>query len=428
MRSNSGARKPEETYRAPPVWYRMHGSSCDKVTGFFPTSWLYGPDAHDVRLIRLDTADHDSFSAECFGFAAMPEDMLLLPPLWSHVGHGSVFGPAIESFVVSAKTLLGFLESFSVRERPIPYVDSVLPRMTDVRAFDLLCWLLEPAGPSPVVRCLQMPVQAMGASVAPVPGVEWLVLHESSLPDLERTLHVLQEIKRDADQVSVIVDDDAPEGYKALARRYRDCRFFTSVPRGAGVWHGMDCLSRHSQAEVLLLHDSRYFPCAGRRDRMIVDLLVRGLDVVGAHEIRIQENLRALHAVRFPDRVTRNSLIPYDQGGISLRMSAMRRSAALEAGGFAAAGAGAYSESEFLYRLAATGAQIGNTNDYLWTRRVSREDMEVEAEKARARFNASREWARQLELRQLGADARAGFAGGSWPDRAGPGVVELSLD
>src|ERR1022692_5083890 len=198
------------------------------------------------------------------------------------------------------------------------------------------------------------------------------------------------------------LDEDDPTAYASIASRYPEAQFFRLVPAGAGPYVVRQELARRSKEPLLVFHDSDDVSCYDRFVRQEELLRSAGCDLVGCHELRVDEMEKEVTAIRFPLDVTASLQA---EGGHRLwhPMTMVKRDAFWSSGGFSTDRKIA-NDSQFLLR-AHFGMTIRNLDGFVYLRRRHRSALTVAPATALdhpIRQQLSKAWLRDFEAVKRG--------------------------
>lgn len=171
-----------------------------------------------------------------------------------------------------------------------------------------------------------------------------------------------------------------------------------------------DALIRRSSEELILFQDSDDVSCTDRVSQLCSTMHAQDLDMVGSHEIEVNEIDKCIRAYRFPLNVTA-VLSRYGSSGVSdnaaepfLHATAlMRRDRYIAVGGFSTNRKIA-SDSQFLLR-AHFALRIANADQFLYLRRVHPHALTVAPLTRNGnslRKSLSQQWGRDFKLVKSG--------------------------
>jgi hypothetical protein len=194
----------------------------------------------------------------------------------------------------------------------------------------------------------------------------WLIPHRGDPALLDTCLrHVRAEAAAD-DQVWVCLDEAPSAAHTHLVQAHPGLHFWRVAPAGLGPYVARHILDGGATTELLVFQDSDDLPIPGRRDALVGMLRRTAADMVGSHELRLDEVRGVVTAVRFPLDVnaalTEAVSHPLFHPTSIVRVDALRR-----AGGFSTArrfGA----DLQFLLRASFT-MRIRNCDAFLYLRR-----------------------------------------------------------
>jgi len=270
-------------------------------------------------------------------------------------------------------------------------------------------WLLNHAVQLPVTRCLQIPAAThAGVTTRNVvseseAGVEWVVPHQGNLEYLEKCLRSVALSAPQIDKVVVCLDEPYTQAHEELLLAYPAYRFFTAEPSGNGPYVARDYFGRNTLADIVMHQDSDDIACVDRRTLLVAEMMSRGLDLVGSHELRIDEINRKIVPVRFPLTPLPASMAPLCRHVLFHPTSAIRADALRRAGGFSTHRTFA-NDTEFLYR-AMLCLRVGNVDEFLYVRRKRENSLSTAPATAigtPVRDELSAAWGRDFPLVQSG--------------------------
>lgn len=141
-----------------------------------------------------------------------------------------------------------------------------------------------------------MPVETYSSSDAAV-----VIPHRGPLTYLDQTLaHVHLMTGAGSTEVLVGLDEDDTSPYRPLSDRYRGTRLYTFAPTPAGPYVIRQDLVELASAEFLMFQDSDDIPTSDRLVRQSAELTWTGADMMGCHELAVDERTEQVYAYRFP--------------------------------------------------------------------------------------------------------------------------------
>lgn len=193
------------------------------------------------------------------------------------------------------------------------------------------------------------------------------ITHKGSLKLLKRCLAHLNDTEVTPKEIEICFDDSS---YKSL-----DIKIFKNIankiilyknaPLGVGPFLARQYMIERSNAEYIYLLDSDDIAIRSRFSKLMIELRKRNLDILGSHELRIDQINKRLLIVRFPldvnSALTKNSFHPMLHGTCIIT-----RVGFLKAGGYSTDRKYGY-DSQFLLR-AFFFLKIGNIDDFLYLR------------------------------------------------------------
>lgn len=215
------------------------------------------------------------------------------------------------------------------------------------------------------IGCLQVPiVKALGRT--PNHKAEWIIPHRGSLQYLRTSLISVRNVAEDNDQVSVCFDEEVTDQHHYITGEFPCFRFFRSSPHHNGPYVAREVLSSRSEGDVIIFQDSDDISCVGRRSSLLAEMERCELDLIGSHELRIDEIDQRVIAIRYPLDVSR-ALSVTASHPLLHPSSAVKRESLKKTGGFSTHRKYG-SDTEFLLR-AHFFLKIGNANEFLYIRR-----------------------------------------------------------
>jgi hypothetical protein len=340
--------------------------------------WLLGLRAHHTRHCVFQHDDPARIAADTprliFGVHPADRDWVL-PALGSIVSDVREAGPAFR---------------FLVQYKPPPEVEARCD--DDVRSYALTPGLMSAVKASPpeeaepfrcyfvARRLLDAPprdlrLDAIQLPRPAVPAASWspvrtscIVPHRGFLTQLDACLCQLQALDGIGSSVDVqVCFDEALEAeHAALVARHPEVTFSRVEPPGTGPYVPRHVLGMESPNELILWQDSDDVPCSDRWTGLLQGLYAHDADLVGSHELEIDEMQQVVRARRAPLDVN----AAFEQGprwmllfpNLLMRTEVLRR-----LGGFTTTlrfGA----DVQFVLR-AALSSRIRNVDAFLYVRR-----------------------------------------------------------
>jgi hypothetical protein len=225
-----------------------------------------------------------------------------------------------------------------------------------------------------------------------------LMAHRGYVEHLKTALTFLEKAKIAGLSTRVCLDVDDPRPYIPLIREHTQTDFFCARPAPVGPYVIRQELAERSPEPILAFHDSDDISCSDRFTRMYSEMLRTNCDLIGCHELRLDEIQRKIYAVRFP--VNASAALRIHPGHALLHGTALiRRDGFFSAGGLST-NLMIASDSQFLLRAYFT-LKIRNVNDFYYIRRLHWGAATVAPETAlgnplRSRLNYV--WQRDFEL------------------------------
>lgn len=212
---------------------------------------------------------------------------------------------------------------------------------------------------------------APGATVSPAADVveaALIVPHRGSMTHLEVCLGYLARQTAQPARVQVCFDEEITPAHEALMERAPGVEYFATEPCNVGPYIARHTLGLRSPEEVVVWHDSDDASCSDRLAVSFAEMQRRGLELMGCHELRLDEIDGRVEAIRFPLTVTA-ALDIGPAHALFHPTSLVRREALRRAHGFSTA----YrfgSDAHFLYRAYFHLQRIENLDAFLYIRRL----------------------------------------------------------
>lgn len=192
-----------------------------------------------------------------------------------------------------------------------------------------------------------------------------LIPHRGPASMLSTCLHYVHGMDGRLPAVRVGLDTSSTRAVLPVARDYPMADFFTVHPAPAGPYVLRDALARRARETLLAWQDSDDLPCADRLVRLRADLARTRCDLLGSHELRVDELDGTVKAVRYPLDVT-GALERWPGQSLLGGAALIRRAAYEQAGGFSR-NRMFNSDTEFLLR-AYFHMRIRNADEFLYVR------------------------------------------------------------
>lgn len=276
---------------------------------------------------------------------------------------------------------------------PVEVFKALYPRsgIAGSPAFAMASALLEDRGELPSVRCLQLPLAsgAYAGAKAERLSLEWIVPHQGDLGYLRRCLESVAATAHSGDKVSICFDEEVTGEHEDVMSAFPSFRYFMSQPFGNGPYVARDRLGKNSEADIVMFQDSDDISCCDRRSVLMKAMQEQNLELIGSHELRVDEMAKIVFPVRFPQFLKLGALAMGHRHPLFHPTSAIRRDALVRAGGFSTNRKFA-NDVEFLYR-AAFVLRGGSVDEFLYIRRKRENSLST----APATANGS-EYRRQL--------------------------------
>jgi hypothetical protein len=198
-----------------------------------------------------------------------------------------------------------------------------------------------------VVRQLPFPEHFSNDKVDPVPA-SLIMAHRGRPGYLQTSLHYLSKANGLDVRVRVGLDGEEPGDYDGLAKRYPRTEFYNLQPVPLGPYVIRQELALRSTEPLLAFHDSDDISCTDRFSALYREMQRTSSQLMGCHELRVDEINREVLAIRFPLDATEGLRRVY--GHALLHPTSMvTRKGFFDAGGFSTSFA-ISSDTQFLLR------------------------------------------------------------------------------
>jgi hypothetical protein len=227
-----------------------------------------------------------------------------------------------------------------------------------------------------VVRQLPFPEHFSDDKVDPVPA-SLIMAHRGRPGYLQTSLHYLSKANGLDVRVRVGLDGEEPGDYDGLAKRYPRTEFYNLQPVPLGPYVIRQELALRSIEPLLAFHDSDDISCTDRFSALYREMQRTSSELMGCHELRVDEINREVLAIRFPLDATEGLRRCY--GHALLHPTSMvTREGFFDAGGFSTSFA-ISSDTQFLLRCYFK-LRIRNVDGFFYIRRRHPTALTVAAE------------------------------------------------
>lgn len=187
--------------------------------------------------------------------------------------------------------------------------------------------------------------------------------HKGSVKLLNRSLHHIRQMPVLPSEIGICFDDLS---YKKANNLFlQQCTRYVNKPLNVGPYLPRHYSIRQSDKEYIFFHDSDDISVKQRFVRQMNELKARELDLIGSHELRIDQFAKCLLLIRFPLDVNKSLSEGYCHP-LFHPTSLITRRAYLKTQGFSTNQRFAY-DTQFLIR-AYFFLKIGNVDDFLYLR------------------------------------------------------------
>ena len=291
----------------------------------FDEEWLTDPRISDADIVCCNTVETECLSpADSLSeFSRLPNpatSVLILIPRKSAPVLEESWDGNVGSFIAPVGLIRAFCRS----------------RTSECfSCFDLLHWALNNRSHGVSFECLQVPLQSRRPGGATTWGssAQWIIPHKGPLFMLETCLRSVGESRVLSDAVSVCFDEETTHEHHEFAERYPWVEFYRSTPHSNGPYVSRERFLRSDASPVVLFQDSDDAPTVSRRRALVSQLVESGADLIGSHELRVNEVSRKVHAIRYPLDASA-AIAASGEHTLLFPTSAGRRQAIKAAGGF----------------------------------------------------------------------------------------------
>ena len=196
-------------------------------------------------------------------------------------------------------------------------------------------------------------------------SAEVIMPHKGYLDDLKSAhWHLKNQITKPL-KTSICYDQFVNKEHFEFADEQPNTRFFINFPSGVGPYLSRDILSRNSEEEVLIFHDSDDISTKDRVAILTEALKEEHFDVVGSHELRIDKFKKKVQAIRFPINALKFQNNP-DRRVIFFPTSAIKQKAFVKIGGLSTLRK--FSSDTQMYLRAHFFLNMKNVDEFLYIR------------------------------------------------------------
>ena len=192
-----------------------------------------------------------------------------------------------------------------------------------------------------------------------------IMAHRGKRRHLEAALTFLSALDGGCPMLRVGLDIDRPLAYRRMLKG-ESVEFFWAQPAPAGPYVIRQALADRSTEETLIFHDSDDISCHDRVATLTGEMRRTGCDLLGCHELRVDEVSKEVLAIRFPLNVSA-ALCNFSGHQFLHPSSAIRRDGFIRAGGFST-NQHIASDTQFILR-AYFSLGIRNFDGFLYIRR-----------------------------------------------------------
>jgi hypothetical protein len=241
-----------------------------------------------------------------------------------------------------------------------------LPRVpAEKLCFELLSAILKGTIDADRLLVRQLPLPAAAANPAPGPAAV-IMAHRGSRRHLEVALRYLERAQRPGIRCRVGLDERSVARYASLIRSHREVEFVQFAAAPVGPYVVRQELAGRSREPRLVFHDSDDISCTDRFPALHGEMRRTGSQMVGCHQLMVDECDGQVTATRFPLDVS-GALRRYAVHALWHPTAMVDRRHFFDAGGFSQERAIA-NDTQFLLR-AYFSMKIRNADAFLYIRR-----------------------------------------------------------
>jgi hypothetical protein len=208
--------------------------------------------------------------------------------------------------------------------------------------------------------------EAPRPSPAEPPSTAVIMAHRGKPTHLAAALRYLQKAAGGEMNIRVGLDVDEPRGYEDLILVHPAIEFYCTRPAALGPYVIRDELTGRSCEPLFLFHDSDDLSCSDRFPVLYTAMIATGCDLIGSHELKLDEMCCEVRAFRFPLDVS-GALLREIAHPLQHPTSMIKRDAFRRAGGFST-DRRISNDTQFLLR-AHFSMRIRNADAFVYVRR-----------------------------------------------------------
>jgi hypothetical protein len=325
--------------------------------------------APDVCAVAVLSEDIAPFASSCLGCLAQEIEQrssrfIVLVRRQAAPVVGSRNDGYVNSFVCGAGTFQRMLAT-SPRSFPNPFY-LCFQALADILNSN---WL---GCDSVLVR--QVPLQpsdsaATGSTRGWEKRIGVMIAHRGKTAHLEAALRHMQSVAAGSDlSLYVGLDTELDAALLKLVSEHEAAKFYQADPTPAGPYVIRQTLIDQSRDELIGIQDSDDLPTEDRFSRIFNELRSTGCDIVGCHELKVNEIAETVEAVRYPLNVNQSVESKPQASSLLHATIVCRRSSFEFAGGFSTNSIMAL-DTQFMFR-ALLCLQIRNIDAFLYIRRI----------------------------------------------------------
>lgn len=337
-----------------------------------------------------------------------PEDWDLIRPRLADVAAALQAEPSTFVFLVKWQRppINSHRDDGLVRSMVVPFpVLDRLPWRSQHSAEDLpaLCFRAAQLvlGPVPVQRLMVWqcgaPDPEQDPAQPPAVSTTMILPHRGPLEFLATCLWYIAAQSLAPHRLHVAIDEPVTVAHQELRCRYSEAKWFRTEPPGCGPYVPRQALALKATTDAVVFQDSDDAPCYNRVPVLSAALASEGCDMIGSHELRVDELAGNVRAFRFPLDVTA-ALRRSQRDALFHPTSAVMTDAFRRSGGFSTNRRFA-SDLQFLFRASLTMRAIRNVDAFLYVRRRRRNSITTDPEthmRSARRLSLEQSWRHAL--------------------------------
>jgi len=335
---------------------------------------------------------HELFASSACGLVAnMPpgtRSVSILVPRMEPPSNGSRFDGTASSFICSSSVFRSLMR--------------LEPRAGTELTFALLHAIMNGKISADRLLVRQLPLETRITPAIKHQAISLIMAHRGRVRHLATALSYIEKAAHPGLSVRVGLDVDDLDSYRKLFFRNSSVEFFTASTAPVGPYVIRQLLANRCRSPLIVFHDSDDISCFDRFTVLAREMASTDCDLLGCHELRVDELSKEVAILRFPVDVS-DSLRVNPSHVLWHPSSMVRRSAFFKAGGFSTDRVIA-NDTQFLLR-AFFNIRIRNVDGFHYIRRKHKGALTVAAATCLEhplRVQLNRLWNKDFQAVQLG--------------------------